>query len=452
MKKSLHEIAEWIGADVGSFGDTVVTGASINTRTLQPGDIFIPFRGEKVNGHQFVEQAFANGASATLWLEDEPNPPQNQPVLLVKDAAKALQQMAAGYREELDAVFIGITGSNGKTSTKDLVAGLLSPYFKTIKTQGNFNNELGLPLTILSIDPDTEVAVLEMGMSSFGEIEFLSRLAKPRYTVITNIGEAHMQDLGSRAGITKAKMEIIAGMPTEGTLFYDGDEPLLQEAVKSVPEVKVVPYGKGAKSVLQLVNTSFTAEGTSFATSGVVDALFTLRVLGEHQAKNALAAILIGKELGLSTEQIQSSLRGVELTDMRMQVIESAGPTFINDAYNAAPTSMRAAIHFLRNADFGKSRWLVLGDMLELGDNELEYHRQLVEEITVDHFAGVALIGERMHELYKELKPNFGGRVYWSTDMNDVQNYLKQNVTKKDMVLLKGSRGMKVERAMEPWN
>lgn len=451
MKKTLRQVAEWLGVDAGEYGDVVVTGASINTRTLQKGELFIPFRGEQVNGHQYAEQAFERGASATLWLEDEPNPPKNRPVLLVKDAAEALQTMAARYREELTATFIGITGSNGKTSTKDLVAGLLSTKFKTIKTQGNFNNELGLPLTILAIEPDTEVAVLEMGMSSFGEIEFLSKLAKPQFTVITNIGEAHMQDLGSREGITKAKMEIILGMPEDGTLFYDGDEPLLRDAVVQVSSVTTVPYGKETSNELRLLRTSFTAEGTAFAVEGLVEGEFTLRVLGEHQAKNALAALLIGKELGLSIKEMQQGLKSVQLTDMRMQVVETEGPTFINDAYNAAPTSMRAAIQFLKAADFGKAKWLVLGDMLELGEQELAYHRGLAEDISVDAFKGVVLIGPRMKELYTVLQPTFGEAVYWSEDMEDVQNHLKQHVSKGELVLLKGSRGMKVERAIEPF-
>ena len=200
-------------------GEKIVTGVSIDTRTIKEGDLFIPFRGEKTNGHQYVRQAFEKGAGCSLWLKDEPNPPKDVPLLFVEDSEAALQQMARMYREELKATFIGITGSNGKTSSKDILASLLSPYYKVQKTIGNFNNELGLPLTILSLDEDTEIAVLEMGMSGFGEIEFLSTLAKPHYAIITNIGEAHMQDLGSREGIAKAKFEIIKGFDSEGVSF-----------------------------------------------------------------------------------------------------------------------------------------------------------------------------------------------------------------------------------------
>ena len=289
-------------------------------------------------------------------------------------------------------------------------------------------------------------------MSSFGEIEFLSNLAKPAFTVITNIGEAHLQDLGSREGITKAKMEIISGMSPEGKLFFDGDEPLLLQAVAEKADLHAIPYGKGENCTLRLTSTAFSTEGTQFTTEGEVVGDFVLRVLGEHQAKNALAAILIGRELGLTVDQIKQGLKDVILTDMRMQVIETDGPTFINDAYNAAPTSMQAAIHFLRDADFGKKKWLVLGDMLELGEAELAYHAQLAASINKQDFTGVALIGPRMKALYEELQGSFGEAVYWTDEMGSLQQHLTKKLTSDDLVLLKGSRGMKVERAMETWN
>ena len=353
----------------------VVTGVSINTRTIQPGDLFIPFRGEQVNGHRFVQDAFAKGAAASLWLKDEPNPPENVPLLFVESGEEALQQMAKAYRAELQSVFIGITGSNGKTSTKDLVAGMLSPYFRVKKTEGNFNNELGLPLTILSLEEDTEFAVLEMGMSSFGEIEFLSKLAKPKYVVITNIGEAHMQDLGSREGIAKAKFEIIAGLDATGQLFYDGDEPLLRPFVEENPHIETKSFGVQKHNDLRIAEVNFTEQGSAFYVEGELNEEMSIPVLGEHQVKNTLAALLIGKEIGLTPEQMRKALKQIVLTDMRMQVIEgSNGTIFINDAYNAAPTSMRAAISFIEKSSIKSEKWLVLGDMLELGNNEKQYH------------------------------------------------------------------------------
>ena len=188
MKKNLQQIATWLNIREQQFEDTVVSGISIDTRSIQPGDLFVPFRGEAANGHKFVEQAFEKGAAAALWMNDEPNPPADRPLIFVDDPEKALQQMAIAYRSEHKATFIGITGSNGKTSSKDILAGALAPYFKVQKTIGNFNNQLGLPITILQLDEDTDISVLEMGMSGFGEIELLSRVARPHLAIITNIG------------------------------------------------------------------------------------------------------------------------------------------------------------------------------------------------------------------------------------------------------------------------
>ncbi|WP_391117898.1 UDP-N-acetylmuramoyl-tripeptide--D-alanyl-D-alanine ligase [Psychrobacillus sp. L3] len=454
MKKRLTEIAEWLKIDATSTLNPLITGVSINTRTLKPGDIFIPFRGENVNGHHFVQNAFDKGAAASLWLMDEPNPPKDVPLLFVENGEKALQLMATSYRAELQTIFIGITGSNGKTSTKDLVAGMLSPYFNVKKTEGNFNNELGMPLTILSLEEDTEFAVLEMGMSSFGEIEFLSNLAKPTYTVITNIGEAHMQDLGSREGIAKAKFEIISGLKEDGWLFYDGDEPLLRPFVESVPSIKTKSFGLGEQNDLLITNVAFTEQGSSFRVEGSLKEEMSIPILGEHQVKNTLAALLIGNEVGLTVEQMREALKHIVLTDMRMQVVEAVnGAIFINDAYNAAPTSMRAAISFVEKSSIKPDKWLVLGDMLELGENEKQYHEEISSSISNAVFAGVCLFGPRMKWLYNKLVEHFNEEhIIWvENDCEKLISFLEKRVDKKSIVLVKGSRGMKLERVIEPF-
>lgn len=454
LKKKLSVIASWLQLEQLLEHNPLVTGVSINTRTLQPGDLFIPFRGESVNGHQFVQDAFEKGAAASLWLKDEPNPPKDVPLLFVESGEKALQQMAAVYRAELQTVFIGITGSNGKTSTKDLVAGMLSPYFRVKKTEGNFNNELGLPLTILSLEEDTEFAVLEMGMSSFGEIEFLSNLAKPTYAVITNIGEAHMQDLGSREGIAKAKFEIISGLNEQGQLFYDGDEPLLRPFIESVPSIKSKSFGTKEENDLRIREVRFTEQGSAFRVEGELNEEMSIPVLGEHQVKNTLSALLIGKEVGLTAEQMREALKQIVLTDMRMQVIEASnGGIFINDAYNAAPTSMRAAISFLEKSSIKPDKWLVLGDMLELGANEKQYHEEMSASISNEVFSGVCLFGPRMKWLYNELTTQFNKeQLLWvENDYDQLISFLNNKINEQSIVLVKGSRGMKLEKVIEPF-
>ena len=449
MKKTIEQIAKWLNIKTNLSG-IEITGASINTRTLQPGDLFIPFRGEKVNGHKYVRQAIEAGAAAALWQQDEPNPPEDLPILLVEDCQAALQEMARAYRDELSTIVIGITGSNGKTSTKDLVASVLKPYFKVQKTQGNFNNELGLPLTILSLDPDTKFAVLEMGMSGFGQIQFLSELARPDYAIITNIGEAHMQDLGSREGIAQAKFEITAGLETHGKLFYDGDEPLLKPFVEDFPQA--VSFGFDDNNELTVTDIRATENGSSFMVSGIIDATFTIPVLGNHQVKNTLSAILIALEAGLTEEEIRKSLKDAALTDMRMQMIPAkGGAIFINDAYNAAPSSMKAALNFIRETTMKEDKWIVLGDMLELGENEKSYHEAIGKSISED-LAGVCLYGPRMKWLYEKLTDSYNGTLIWSeSDYEPITALLKESISADSVILVKGSRGMALENIIEPF-
>jgi UDP-N-acetylmuramoyl-tripeptide--D-alanyl-D-alanine ligase len=457
LKKSLRTVAEWLNINDQEISDVTVSGVSINTKTIQPGDLFIPFKGEKVNGHQYVTQAFEKGASAALWQKDEPNPPQDLPLLFVEDSEKALQEMARAYRKDHPATFIGITGSNGKTSTKDLVAGVLSPYFRVQKTAGNFNNNLGLPITILSLDEETEFAILEMGMSGFGEIEFLSNLAQPHHVAITNIGEAHMQDLGSREGIAKAKFEIVSGLQDEGCLFYDGDEPLLKPFIdqfngeKGSSSIRTVSFGTNTTNDISAQSIQATENGSEFDVAGLIDSHFMIPVLGKHQVKNALVAILIAKEAGLTNEQILESLKNVSLTDMRMQVIPAQnGALFINDAYNAAPTSMSAAITFIRETSIRPEKWLVLGDMLELGSDEQAYHEELAEQIKPEDFEGVCLYGPRMKWLNEKLQNTFEAtHLIWSEkDYAPIRDVLENHTSANSIILVKGSRGMALEHVI----
>ncbi|MCG7336780.1 UDP-N-acetylmuramoyl-tripeptide--D-alanyl-D-alanine ligase [Sporosarcina sp. ACRSM] len=451
MKRKLTKIAGWLQAKGQRMEDVTVTGVSIDSRTVKDGDLFIPFRGEQVNGHQYVERAIANGAVASLWLADEPNPPADVPLLFVEDSELALQSMARAYRDELQCKIIGITGSNGKTSTKDLVASVLGPSFNVRKTEGNFNNELGLPLTVLSLEEETEFAVLEMGMSGFGEISFLSELAKPHYVVITNIGEAHMQDLGSREGIAKAKFEIIDGLQQGGKLYYDGDEPLLRALVEQKPGLQAIAfgYGKGNDLVLEAIETG--DEGSRFTVTGLLTGDYSIPVYGTHQVKNALVALLLAKEVAISEESICSALRGARLTDMRMQpVVAANGSLFINDAYNAAPTSMRAALDFIDHTQLRKEKWLVLGDMLELGEDEQRYHVELAERILPMDLKGILLYGSRMKWLYDELqKRGTVACLVWSeNDYSPLVKELHTYAGEDSIVLLKGSRGMALEHVL----
>jgi len=455
VKQQLIEIAGWLQAEGQCLGGVMIGGVSIDSRKIGKGDLFIPFRGEQVNGHKYVESAIKNGAAASLWMKDEPNPPTGVPLIFVENPEIALQEMARAYRNTLQCTVIGITGSNGKTSTKDLVASVLSPYFNVRKTEGNFNNELGLPLTILSLDDKTEYAVLEMGMSGFGEISFLSKLAKPDYVVITNIGEAHMLDLGSREGIAKAKFEIIDGLVEGGKLYYDGDESLLKSLVVQRADVPAISFGYAASNDLSLKAVDSNDTGSRFTTSGLQNEQFTIPVYGAHQVKNTLTAILIANEAGLNTNDIAKALKNAVLTDMRMQPIQAKnGALFINDAYNAAPTSVRAALSFIKETNLRPKKWLVLGDMLELGDDEQAYHEGLAEQIADMNLEGALLYGPRMKWLYDELeKRKVQTRLVWSKDdYVPITEVIQNETNDESVILVKGSRGMALENIIESIN
>lgn len=452
MKKTVQQIAQWLGSEQKFDANLVVTGVSINTRTLQAGDLFIPFKGESVNGHKYVQQAFEAGAVATLWQKDEPNMPTDVPVILVDDAEQALQEMAKAYRASHAATFIGITGSNGKTSTKDLVAGTLAPYYKVQKTEGNFNNQLGLPLTILSLDEDTDFAILEMGMDGYGQIEFLTKLAQPHHVVITNIGEAHMEALGSRTGIAKAKFEIVQGLQQSGSLFYDGDEPLLQALVAENPQLKAIPFGFAASNALYAEAIQADENGSKFTVHGLIEGEFMIQVLGSHQVKNTLAAMGIAQAIGLTDAQMKASLKNVSLTNMRMQLVNGRNDIlFINDAYNAAPTSVKAALQFVATTNLRRDKWIVLGDMLELGDLELDYHRDLIEAIDFNEINQVCLYGPRMEQLHKAIQQKQPkANVLWTeADYAPIIEKIEAAANANTIILLKGSRGMALETILK---
>ncbi len=290
-----------------------------------------------------------------------------------------------------------------------------------------------------------------MGMSGFGEIEFLTKLARPHMTVITNIGEAHMQDLGSRAGIAKAKFEIVQGMSANGVLFYDGDEPLLKELVAKEQNLHAVAFGLMPGNLLYAENIEATTNGSSFTAHGVIEGNFFISVLGKHQVKNTLVAMLISQKLGLNDDQIRASLKQVTLTDMRMQQVQGTnGALFINDAYNAAPTSVKAAIQFIASSTIRSEKWLVLGDMLELGPNEKVFHENLSEDIQGQEISYVCLFGPRMAYLYDILKERFDAEhlLYVKDDYAPIIEKLQQ-ANKESIVLLKGSRGMKLETILK---
>ncbi|WP_404330748.1 UDP-N-acetylmuramoyl-tripeptide--D-alanyl-D-alanine ligase [Mesobacillus maritimus] len=453
IQRSLAEIAAMIKHEdeLSSIKDVSVRGVTIDSRNIEAGNLFIPFKGENVDGHRFVEDAINRGAAAALWQKDVPNPPVHLPILIVEDTLIALQELARNYRQQLTIKVLGITGSNGKTTTKDMAASLLGQKYQVQKTEGNFNNHIGLPLTILRLRAETEIAILEMGMSSRGEIEFLSKLAQPDAVIITNIGESHLLDLGSREAIADAKLEIILGLQNEGLIVYHGDEPLLQERLDSYDGTgKLRTFGRSAQNDLYPVEITQTSAGNTFTTNRS-SISFHLPVLGTHNVLNALSSMLAAEFFGVPYEKMNEGFASLKLTNMRMELVEGAdGINIINDAYNASPTSMKAAIDLISNLEGYERKILVLGDMLELGPLEEKYHYQIgatLDENQIDYVFTYGKLGAFMAEGAKKVLGE--NRVFSFDDKESISNKIKQLVQPNStLVLIKASRGMKLEEVV----
>jgi UDP-N-acetylmuramoyl-tripeptide--D-alanyl-D-alanine ligase len=451
IKRTLIDVERMIDDSTLNGEQTIeIHGVSIDNRDELDGKLFIPIKGERFNGHTFVEEAFQKGAVASLWEKNEPNPPQDVPLIMVEDTLVALQQLAESYRDELTIKVVGVTGSNGKTTTKDMMFSVLSTTYKVQKTEGNYNNHIGLPLTILKVDENTEVLVLEMGMSSRGEIEFLSKLAKPDVTIITNIGESHLQDLGSREEIAEAKLEITAGLKKDGALVFIGDEPLLQERVSRYKEIKLISFGQSEINDYYPIFVKQENAGTSFTTNKVTRPFF-IPVLGKHNVYNALATIAAGQLLKVSWEDIIRGLSQLKITKMRSEIISGEkGSTIINDAYNASPTSMKAAVQLLQDLEGYKRKILVLGDMLELGDKEQEYHEETGSSIDAGKIDILYTFGRLGQFIAQGAKKNFSPeRVKSYSDKEQLLQDLQHTVCDGDVVLVKASRGMKLEEVVD---
>ncbi|WP_313803984.1 UDP-N-acetylmuramoyl-tripeptide--D-alanyl-D-alanine ligase [Cytobacillus sp.] len=452
IKRTLQQIAGMIKVenDVAPFKDTTVHGVSIDSRKITNGHLFIPFKGENSDGHRFVEEAIKKGAAAAFWQKDVPNPPLHLPILVVEDTLIALQELARKYRNELDVKVVGITGSNGKTTTKDIMANLLSLKYKVQKTEGNFNNEIGLPLTILGLETDTEMAVLEMGMSSRGEIDFLTRLARPEAAIITNIGESHLLDLGSREGIAEAKLEIVNGLQDNGLLVYYGDEPLLTERLEDLDKTFVTKtFGRNTRNDLYPVDIEQNDTGSSFVINAS-EKTFFLPVLGTHNVLNAMAAMAVADFFGIPYEKMNDGFSGLKLTNMRTELLQGKmGEKIINDAYNASPTSMYAAIELIAHLPGYKNKILVLGDMLELGPEEEEFHRKMGESIDankIDYVFTFGNLGKYIAEGAKASLP--ANRVFAFTEKQPLIDELRKLVNEETIILVKASRGMRLEEVV----
>lgn len=440
MKLTIKEIAQVLGIS-GIVDEREISSVEFDSRKIEKDGLFVPLPGTR-DGHDFVHAAKENGAIATLWQKEKDNVPSDLVVLPVADVTKAFQTLAQYYKQKIAPKTVAITGSNGKTTTKDMTASVLAQKYRTYKTQGNYNNDLGVPYTMLHMPSDTEVLILEMGMDHAGEIHFLSQLGQPDVAAITLIGEAHLENLGSRKNIAKAKMEIVDGLAKDGVLFVPADEPLLADLIAPLSQ-EVQTFGL-AQGDLQATITNETSESTSFV---VDEETFVIPVLGGYNVKNALIAYGVGRYLGLSREQIKNGLAQVELTKNRTQWLQAKnGAKLLSDVYNANPTAMRLVLESFGRLTLPGRRIAVLADMLELGPDSSAMHASMAEAI-VGLYDFVYLYGEQMQALANRLTElNVPHAYFIPAQRQAFLEQVKQEIKPTDSVILKGSNGMQLSK------
>ncbi len=407
-----------------------IKGVKMDSRLVEEGDVFFAIGG----GNKFVEATLEGGASLVIY--DDPGvKTDDKRAILVEDTIEAMQELARRYRKLLDVKIVGITGTNGKTSTKDIVYSILSKKYRGIKSQGNYNNHIGLPYTILQLRESDEFAVLEMGMSNFGEIDLLCEISRIDYGIITNIGESHLEFLKSVDNVFKAKGEMLKYLPEDRTILFGDDKYL-----KGVVGIKV---GFEEENDFILSRVAEDEEGVEFTLSGED---YRIPINGYYNAINAALGVALGKSFEMSYEEIRMGLAEAELSSMRYEKTKISERLYINDAYNADPLSMRSAFKSFDKLYNDTYKIMVLGDMLELGEESHNYHRSLKGDLEGIKADLILLFGEEM----RALKGAFGDtdRVLYFEDKEDIVKRIGR-VQGRTTILLKGSRGMKLEEIIK---
>ncbi len=431
------------GRQLKGNGETQVTGVSHDTRQVAKGDLFVAIVGARLDGHRFLKEAARKGARAALVSRQVKG--VKLPQVLVKDTTKALGELGRAQRMQWNGQVVAVTGSVGKTTVKDMAAHLLGVSYRVLKTEGNLNNQYGLPLTLLKLKPTHEVAVVELGINHPGEMEWLSEIARPDIAIVTAIGEAHLGFFKGRRHLASEKMKVASALRVGGMKILNGEDIYLPERGKNVMtfglklgQVKAVelePQGLGTRFMLE-------AQGATASTH--------LSLIGNHNVVNALAAVSAGLTLGVPLKKLAARLRSfVPQARMRMEIKNIKGVLFINDAYNASPTSMEAALVTFEDLKGPARKWAVLGDMLELGSFSKETHARIVRRVAEADLSGVILVGERMKEAHRGLSEEEKKRIWAFTSLSGAKLFLKSRMVAGDAVLLKASRGMRLEKLLE---
>ena len=451
MKLNLSRAAEFMQAS-GEFDPQAVAGGySIDSRTIQPGDLFFAVQGDRLDGHDFVEAALSRGAVAAVVRRDQLTRfPSKAALLAVDDTLFALQQLAAAVRKLWGKPLVGVTGSAGKTTTKEIVAHVLATKYRVLKSQGNLNNHFGLPLQLLKLEPEHEIAVIEMGMSHAGEITALAKLAEPNCGVVTMVAPVHLEFFDSIAGIARAKYELIESLPADGIAVLNADDAYVSEFGRDF-HGKVVTFGLQKPADIRAEDIeALRPVGSAFDLVSDGDRVrATLPLLGEHSIYNALAAIAVGMQYGVTLQEAAESLASLSASDKRGEVLEYGGATIINDCYNSNPKALDSMVRSLAQMP-AQRRIVVAGEMLELGPSGEAMHRdcgQLMGTYGVDLVLGI----RGLARFIVEGADAANVAAEFAATPEEAAEWLRDNVKPGDLVLLKASRGVRLERALELW-
>ena len=441
---TLRDAAQWCGGTVEEkYEDVVFDGAGNDTRSLQKGQLFIALQGAR-DGHDFIPAAIERGAAAVLCSRKV----GDYPAILVKDPRTALGDIAREALKRIGAKVVAVTGSVGKSTTKEMIAAVLSDTFRVSKTPANHNNDIGMPIAILDMPEDTEVAVLEMGMNHFREIAYLSCIAHPDVAVIINVGTAHIEFLGTQQGIRQAKLEILEGMTPQGMLLLNGDDTMLR-CLDVTPKQRITYFGASEGCDVRALDVSQKGGVLRFTVeAGRLTFPVEMKLEGEHYVADALAAVTVGLKLGVHPDQIRRQLDAFQNMSGRQEIFEAKDCTIINDCYNAGPESMAAALNVLGNRP-GR-HIAVLGDMLELGDcAQAEHYKigRIAAEKADMVFAYGPHAGRVLDGTITGGMPENMGRAFDSRE--DLITALRRAVKPGDVILFKGSHGMHLEKVLE---
>ncbi|HZI58545.1 MAG TPA: UDP-N-acetylmuramoyl-tripeptide--D-alanyl-D-alanine ligase [Verrucomicrobiae bacterium] len=448
MKLPLWRIAEFVGAKGECDQEAVAMGYSIDSRTINPGDLFIAIAGERFDGHEYVEAALKKGAVGAVIRSDKKYTGDPRRVLRVEDTMKALQSLGAAARRLWGKPLLAVTGSAGKTTTKEILADILSTRFRVMKSSGNLNNHIGLPLQLLKLESEHDLAVVEMGMNHAGEIRALGALAHHDLAVVTTVAPVHLEFFGSLAEIARAKYEIIETLPSTGVAVLNADDEYVSQFGRDF-KGKVVTFGirRAADVSAQKVKLN-GAEGSTFElVAGSVGEPVTFPLVGEHNIYNALAAAAAAMERGITPSQAAGALSSIRPPDKRGQVLHVSGATIINDCYNSNPRALAAMIDTLASMKAGR-HILVVGEMLELGPTAEALHRESgrhAAEKKIDLVIGVRGLAKAV----AEAACGAGTQAQFVETPEQAGEWLARNLRPGDAVLLKASRGVKLERALE---